>query len=290
MALYVNNEKIEQKEIDAEIERLRPEYEKVFTAETNEQKAEFEKQLGDWSRENVIERELFRQAARRDITDVTDEDVEIEFAELLEANGGKDSYFKNMGLKPEQEGEIKVEVADQMKIKKLSDQVAGKAVEPTDEQVQKVYDENHERFTSPEMVRAAHIVKHISPEVDPDQAKEEMHQILWEVRNKGNFEEVAGRNSDCPENAGDLGYFPRGQMVPEFEDVVFAMNVGEISDVFQSPFGFHIAKVNDKREQTLVPFDQVKENIQNELAEQLKQEELEKFIDAEKEKALIEDK
>ena len=290
MTLYVNNEKIEQKDIDGEIERLRPEYEKVFTGETDEQKAEFEKQLAEWSRENVVERVLFKQAARRDVADVTDEVVTKEYDELLEANGGKDRYFENMNLKPEQEGEIKSDIADQMKVKKLSDQVAAKAAAPTDEQVQKVYDENHERFTSPEMVRAAHIVKHLSPEVDPDQVKEEMHQILWEVRNKDNFEEVAGRNSDCPENAGDLGYFPRGQMVPEFEEVVFKMEVGQISEVFQTPFGFHIAKVNDKREEALVPLGQVKETIANELTDQMKQEELEKFIDAEKEKAVIEEK
>jgi peptidyl-prolyl cis-trans isomerase C len=140
------------------------------------------------------------------------------------------------------------------------------------------------------MVRAAHIIKHVSPESDPDKAKDEMHQILWEVRNKNNFDELAMKNSDCPENAGDLGFFGKGQMVPEFEDVVFAMNVGEISDVFQTPFGFHIAKLNEKRPSSVCPFDDVSESIETELFEQVKQELIEKFIDAQKAKATIEEK
>jgi parvulin-like peptidyl-prolyl isomerase len=290
MALYVNDEKIDQQQIDSEIQRLRPQYESVFQPENDEQKTEYEKQLADWSRENVIESILFRQAARAAVTDVSDAEVDKAFDELMEDNGGKDRYFENMDLKPAQEGEIKSDIADQMKIKKLNKIVTEKALEPSKKQVRKYYEENTEQFTVPEMIRAAHIIKHLSPEVDPDQAKEEMQQILWEVRNKNNFDELAAKNSDCPENAGDLGYFPRGQMVPEFEDVVFKMKVGEISDVFQTPFGFHIAKLTDKRESTVCPFTDVEESITKELTDQAKQAELEKFIDIQKEKATIEEK
>ena len=290
MALYVNNEKIDQQQIDSEIQRLRPQYENVFQSENDQQKDEYEKQLAGWSRENVIESILFRQAARGTVTDVSDEEVDKAFDELMEDNGGKDRYFENMNLKLDQEGEIKSDIADQMKIKKLNETVTEKALEPSRKQVRKYYEENTEQFTVPEMIRAAHIIKHLSPEVDPDQAKEEMQQILWEVRNKNNFDELAAKNSDCPENAGDLGYFPKGQMVPEFEDVVFAMKVGEISDVFQTPFGFHIAKLTDKKESTVCPFADVEGSITKELTDLAKQAELEKFIDAQKEKATIEEK
>ena len=274
MALYVNDEKIDQQQIDSEIERLRPQYEGVFQSENDQQKDEYEKQLADWSRENVIESILFRQAACEMAGDISDAEVDKAFDELMEGNGGKDRYFENMDLKPEQEGEIKSDIADQMKVKKLNETVTAKALEPSKKQVRKYYEENTEQFTVPEMVRAAHIIKHLSPEVDPDQAKEEMTQILWEVRNKNNFDELAEKNSDCPENAGDLGYFPRGQMVPEFEEVIFAMKVGEISDVFQTPFGFHIARLTDKRDSTVCPFADVEESITKELTDQAKQAEL----------------
>ena len=109
-----------------------------------------------------------------------------------------------------------------------AEKVTEKALPPSKKHIQKYYEENTAQFTIPEMVRASHIIKNLSPEVDPDQVKEEMHQILWDVRNKNNFDELVAKKSDCPENGGDLGFFPRGQMVAEFEDVVFDMEAGEV--------------------------------------------------------------
>jgi parvulin-like peptidyl-prolyl isomerase len=290
MALYVNNEKIEQQQIDNEIQRLRPQYEQVFIPESEQQKAEYDKQLEEWSTENVVERTLFRHAARAEIKDIPHADIDKEYNELLEQNGGKDRYFENMGFGPEQEDKIKSDIADQMRIAKLNDRLTESASAPSKEDMRKYYDEHPDDFTKPEMVRAAHIIKHLSPEVDSDQAKEQMHQILWEVRNKNNFDELAMKNSDCPENAGDLGFFGRGQMVQEFEDAVFNMNVGEISEVFQTQFGFHIAKLTDKKPSSLCPFEEVAEPIEKELFERAKQALIEEFIDAEKAKAVIEEK
>ena len=290
MALYVNDEKIEQQQIDNEIQRLRPQYEQVFIPESEEQKAEFDKQLAEWSTENVVERTLFRQAARAEIKDIPQADVDKSYNELLEQNGGKDRYYENMGFGEEMEDKIKSDIGDQMRIEKLNDRLTENAAVPSKEDVQKYYDEHPDDFTTPEMVRAAHIIKHLSPETDPDQAKEQMHQILWEVRNKNNFDELAMKNSDCPENAGDLGFFGKGQMVPEFEDVVFALNVGEISEVFQTQFGFHIAKLTDKKPSSRCPFEEVSKDIETELSERAKQSLIEKFIDAEKAKAVIEEK
>ena len=195
-----------------------------------------------------------------------------------------------MGFAPEQADRIKSDIADQMRIHKLNDRITEGALAPSKKQVRKYYEENEDKFTVPEMVRAAHIIKHVSPDVDPDRIREEMHQMLWDVRNKNNFDELAMKNSDCPENAGDLGFFRKGQMVPEFENVVFAMNVGDISDVFQTPFGFHIAKLTDKRPSSVCPFDDVADSIEKELFEQAKQALVEKFIDAEKAKASIEER
>ena len=249
--LYVNNEKIEQSQIDAEVERLRPNYENYFATDDPDKKAEYAAQLEKWSRENVIERVLFAQIARCRFADIED---------------------------------------DQKRVEKLIESISSDAPKPMVEQAQQYYNENQPRFISNEMVRASHIVKHPSPQTNPDQLKEQMHQLLWEIRNNDSFDKVASEHSDCPENAGDLGYFYRGQMVPEFEEVVFNMEVGDISNVFQTQFGFHIAKVTDKIPSGPVPFEQVKQNIMNELAEELRQKAVEDFIDAAKLNAVIEEK
>jgi parvulin-like peptidyl-prolyl isomerase len=162
--------------------------------------------------------------------------------------------------------------------------------EPSEKEIRKHYDTNASRFTMGEMVRASHIVKHHDPTVKDGQVKKQMQQILETLRNGADFGKVAGEHSSCPENGGDLGYFPRGSMVAEFEDVVFAMEVGPVSDVFKTEFGYHIAKVADKKPATACPLEDVREVIMRELTEQARQRAVEKFIDREKAKAVIEEK
>ena len=140
------------------------------------------------------------------------------------------------------------------------------------------------------MVHAAHIVKHASAESSDDEVRKQMQQVRDKLDAGGDFAELAGECSDCPDNGGELGLFGRGQMVQEFENVVFAMQPGEISDVFQSSFGYHIAKVFEKKAAIPCTLEQVREVIVKELGQQEHQKALEVFIDAEKVKAAIEEK
>ncbi|OPJ55379.1 peptidylprolyl isomerase [Alkalithermobacter paradoxus] len=138
-------------------------------------------------------------------------------------------------------------------------------IEITDEELLNYYNENKDLFKSPEMTKASHIL------VDSeDKAK----QVIDEINNGLSFEEAAQKYSSCPSNAqgGDLGVFPRGRMVPEFEEAAFAMNVGEISTPVQTQFGYHIIKVLDKKEAGTKSFDEVKDQIAQQLTAQ-KQEE-----------------
>lgn len=286
--LYVNNEKIEQSDIDAEIRRLRPEYEKVFFADTDDEAAEYDRQLADWSRQNVIERVIFTQAARREITDVTDDDIRKEYDDLIAKHGTKERLFESVGLSPDDEQSLLLDISDQLKVARLTERITSDAPLPTEERIRKYYDENIDRFTTAPTVCASHIVKYLTPNCNPTQIEQQMNDILWQVRNNNNFDELALKQSDCPERAGDLGCFPKGRMVPEFEDVVFAMEPGDISDVFRTPFGFHIARVTDKHPESVAAFDSVRQTIRDELVEGSKQHQLEMFVDAEKEKALIE--
>ncbi len=100
---------------------------------------------------------------------------------------------------------------------------------------------------------------------------------------------MANKHSDCPDNAGDLGFFPRGKMVPEFEDEVFSMNPGEISDVFLTPFGYHIAKVYDKKQGEDMAAEEAKKRIKQELMNRKKSQKIEEYADELWEKAEIQE-
>jgi len=127
-----------------------------------------------------------------------------------------------------------------------------KTIEVTDADCLAFYNENQAQFQQP-TVRAAHIL------VD---SEDKAQELLAAIKSGADFHQLASENSSCPssERGGDLGEFGPGQMVPEFEQAAFALKVGEISGVVKSQFGYHLIKLLDKSD--VVPFEGVKEQIQ----------------------------
>lgn len=287
MALYVNDEKVDSKQIETEVEKLRPDYERVFADQKPEER---EKQLGEWSRENVVEAVLLRQAAGNDTELLTDEAGEEAYQKFLEQSGGKEKFFQENGLSLDNEQQVKEDVTRQFRMERLLEKITKDVKEPSDKEIEKFYDENAERFMVPEMIRAAHIVKHPTPDTDPEKMRKEMDEIHAKLEEGADFAELAGQGSDCADNGGDLGYFARGQMVQGFEDIVFDMEVGQFSGVFETEFGLHIARVLDKKASNPCPIKDVREVIVKELSDLARQKAIENFLDAEKAKAKIEEK
>ncbi len=287
MTWYVNGEAIDDKDIHGEAEKLRPRYEQVFADMPAEER---EGQLQEWSRENVVEAVLMRQAAAREVPSPPQEVVERAYEHLLAQAGGKDAFFENTGLPPDQEDRIRRDLARRLQMERLIARITEAVPEPTDKEITRYYEQHRDRFTVPEMVRAAHIVKHPTPATDPQQVETEMRQILDQLQAGADFAKMAAEHSDCPDNGGDLGFFARGQMVEAFDAVVFDMQPGEISDVFRTEYGFHIATVLERRPAIPCPLDEVRPVIVKELTEAARQRALEQFVDAEKAKATIEEK
>ncbi|WP_343637334.1 peptidylprolyl isomerase [Roseateles sp.] len=148
---------------------------------------------------------------------------------------------------------------------------------PADE-AQKFYDNNKARYTTDEERRASHILIKAGADMsaaDKAKAKAKAEELLAQVRkNPASFAEVATKNSQDPGSAahgGDLDFFGKGAMVKPFEDAVYALKKGEISNVVQSDFGYHIIMLTDVRGGQVRPFETVKAEIEAELRKQLAQ-------------------
>jgi peptidyl-prolyl cis-trans isomerase D len=144
--------------------------------------------------------------------------------------------------------------------------------------IKKYYDENIARYTAAEERRASHILVKAdksAPAAEKALAKEKAESLLAQVRKApATFAEVAKKNSDDPgsaEKGGDLDFFGRGAMVKPFEDATFAMKPGEISNVVESDFGFHIIRLEATRGGDKKPFEAVKAEIENDVKKQLAQ-------------------
>ena len=132
--------------------------------------------------------------------------------------------------------------------------VEGKAA-TTDEAMKKVYDDAAKQITGEQEVRARHILV---------ETEDEAKAVKAELDKGADFAELAKKKSKDPGAAdgGDLGFFTKEQMVPEFSAVAFAMEPGKISDPVKSQFGWHIIKVEEKRNRKAPDFDQVKGQIE----------------------------
>lgn len=172
---------------------------------------------------------------------------ELFYQEALDNKLEQEEAFKN------ELDNAKVSILKQYAMRKL---LSGIKVE--EEEIVNYYNEHKEQFNSPESVRAEHI---LVPEED------KARDILVEIKEGLSFEEAAKKYSKCPSgaNGGDLGYFTKGNMVKEFEDATFSMNVNEISEPVKTQFGYHLIKLIDKKEAGVKSFEEVRNELQHRL-------------------------
>lgn len=142
-------------------------------------------------------------------------------------------------------------------------QKAVEGLKISDEEAKKFYDSNTAMFKQPERVHARHIL------VSGD---EELAKVQSELKDGKSFDVVAKEYSRDPgsaANGGDLGEFPRGMMVPEFEKAAFELkNPGDVSEPVKTQFGWHIIKLEERIPESVMPFEQVKDRLTNELKDQ----------------------
>jgi len=252
MPILVNGERVDDALVRQEAQIIRP---LLQEASTGEDALALDLRAWEWARENVIERVLLRQAALAD----TESDSTV---------------------LPEQE-EVGQHVA------RLVAKLTAKVPAPKKKDVTDYYRKHRDTFYAPEMIHAAHIVKNVDERIDEGSALQAIQAIQQELLSGSSFEEVADQRSDCPGNGGDLGFFPRGQMVQEFDDVVFSMKAGEVSPIFRSPFGFHIAKVYERKAEGVWDLSEVRGQIEELLTRRDKEECIEQFVDELRTKADI---
>jgi len=172
---------------------------------------------------------------------------ELFYLDAMDAELEKEELFK-------QEMEIaRKTILKQMAMKNLLD-----SVKVGEEDVKEYFEAHADRFVEQETVHAKHILV---------KTKEEAEAVLAEIQGGVSFEDAAKEHSTCPSNerGGDLGTFPKGQMVPAFEEAAFNLEVGVVSEPVETSFGYHLIRVEDKTEAKAQSFDAVKEQIMGQL-------------------------
>jgi hypothetical protein len=271
MPWYVNGELVDDAAVRDEARMMRPRYQESVTGMDP---VEAEMQLREWSRENVIERMLLRQTAIADPELVPAEYVEQALeAARTEAGGQAGCGTRNSDDEIRQQAEL------EFRVQRLIARVQDSVKPPPEKEIAAYYKKNREHFQTPELCHARHVVKNVGQEGDEAAARAAIEEAEAELKNGASFEEVANKYSDCAGNGGDLGWFPRGEMVDEFEDVVFGLPIGGTSEIFRSVFGFHIARVEGRKPAGARPLSDVRDDIVRALSEERRQKALEDYLD-----------
>ena len=190
----------------------------------------------------VIKAEEFKDAVT-----VTDEEITNYY-----------QNFKNQFENPEQ---------IQLAYIELSRKELAKDIQISDEQINKYYQDNLSQYTQAERRKASHILFTFSTDADTDEknkVKAEAQGVLDKINQGADFSEMAKEYSKDPGSAdsgGDLGFFGRGEMVPAFEESAFSLNPGEVSELVESSFCYHIIKLSSIEGGESKPLESVKDKI-----------------------------
>jgi len=286
----VNGYKITQKEVDNYTASLKNTNPDIFKEENKTQLQAVESQVVDY----IIVNKLLEKYASENGISVVDKEIEIELQNIKDSYGTEDEFNQYLKDNNLDEDFLKVWLKDQILGSKIYEKIT-EGIASNEEEAKKYYEENLETvFKNPEQVKVSHILVRFGENDTNQKTKEEALEKIkaaqQELQDGESFEDVAKRFSEDENsntNGGELGYFAKGQLVDDFEETAFKLTVGEVSDIVETSYGFHIIKVTDKTEESITPFDEVKDKIIDYLTSNLKNEKWQEFILGLKENAEI---
>jgi peptidyl-prolyl cis-trans isomerase C len=266
VAVTVNGVDIKESQIDAQ---LAPQLKKMAAQLPPTFIEQYKKQLRQQALEGMTVEQLLDEKVKEKNIVITDANADEHLEKAAAQQNLSLSDIKEMmEARGQNFDEVKQRIKKGMAYQKLMEDLWAGKINVTEDDAQKYYSENKTKFEMPEQVRASHILIMPDPNADPNEAKvkakAKAEDLLKQVQGGADFAELAKTNSGDTYSAvkgGDLGFFGKGQMVPAFETAAFALKPGQVSDVVETQFGYHIIKLTDHKDANTMPFEQAKDDI-----------------------------
>lgn len=241
--------------------------------------------------DQLIAKELLLEKSKELTITVSDEEIQETIANISQqAKLTAEEFQKKLEEENITQTELEAMIREQLEINKVVQQQVLANIQITGDEMQAYYDKNKDTLTQ---VRASHILICYSGALrcQQNRTKEEAQAsaegLLVQLKAGATFEDLAKEYSDDPSasyNSGDLGWFSKGQMVPEFEDAAFSLNIGQLADApVETSYGFHVIKVTDKKSS----YDDFKDDITKQLTLDKQKEAVQTYLDQLKAAATI---
>jgi peptidyl-prolyl cis-trans isomerase C len=299
VVVSVDGANITESQIEAQIQ---PEFDRM-AAKANQLPPAFAEQYKRQLRQAATERLVVEQLLDEEIKEaninVTDQEVTDKIEEIA-ARQQPPLSLEELKMRAAATGkdfnELRQDIHRGLAYEKLFQAQWEGKIDVTESDANNYYSENPKEFETPEQVRASHIL--MAPDtadtsVDPNDAKAKAlakaEQLLAQLKEGADFAELAKANSTCPSAAkgGDLGFFSKGDMVAPFEKTAFALEPGQLSDIVETKFGYHIIKVTDHKDAGTISFEQAKDDVIDKLTKRKKTEIAKEYIQSLKAEADI---
>lgn len=237
---------------------------------------------------------LMDEASKLDIK-VSEDEVEARVQAMIDEAGGERRFLEIL----QKRGTNRVEFTEQMRrgrrVDKLVERVTADVPDPGEDEIRRHFEEHQEEYSKSEQAQAQHIL--ISPRDESADAKQEalgrINTLRKRIEEGADFSELAAAHSECPsgrEAGGSLGWFGRGAMVPEFDEAVFSMADGDLSQAIETQFGFHLIKRNGYQEASTPDLDDVHDQVLEFLRHVRRGEVLAEHVEELRQKATITEK
>jgi len=232
----------------------------------------------------MVDKQLFTEKIKAKKIEVTKEQIDMKIEEIAgQRNKTSADFLTELAANGINASDVKEEIGIMLGVEKLIDSEAAAETAVTDEDAKKYYDGNARRYSQGEQVRASHILIKTEglDEAGKAAAKTKIEGLLKQAKEGADFAELAKANSGCPSGAGggDLNFFERGRMVPEFDKAAFELKENEISGIVETKFGYHIIKQTGKKEAKTTGFEEAKAGILEEMTRRKKSEFGKKYLE-----------
>lgn len=264
--ILVNGQKISPQSIQFELQRLIQ-----FYARHGMPEDQIRKQLPELSKhaeEQAIGSFLLMEQANKLDIPVSDAEIDKEVEDITERLGGKEVMDKALAERKTPMSEFREQLRRGRRVDKLVEQVTAEAPEPTEDDIRHHFEEHKSEYEKSERVLAQHIL--ITPDGETETSKAEARAKILAIRKRiveegKNFSDEAAAHSMCPsgKEGGSLGWLSRGMMVPEFDKAVFSMKEGEVSDIVETKFGYHIIRRTAHEDAGMPEFDEIHDKIRD---------------------------
>ena len=285
--VIVNDEVVTQREFDRTFLPIQRNFETNFTGEELEEKIEAAKKA---FLEQLVNTKLAISLAKKKKIEINEDELNAKVETIRSYFETEDDFLKALQTKGTNQSEFEREIREQMLAQKLIEKEVASKIIITPADLQELYKKNKEKLNTPPKAKVRGILLSKTGDENEDiKTFDKARDVLKRARRGNDFAELAIEYSEGPysKNGGDMGFIPPGQLLKELDQVIFSLKEGDVSDVVETHMGYHIFKVEGVETSRALKFDEVSEFLRQQLFMKQLQENLDRWIEGQRQRAYI---